>query len=102
MYQICVSGASKGKSLEEGRELAKKAGEAIAKGGHVLLTGATVGLPHFAAVAYKKAGGHSSVGFSPASSKIEHVAKYRLPTDAYDVIVYTGMHYVGRDTFVVT
>ncbi len=100
MYQICVSGASKGKSVEEGRELATAAGQAIAKTGNMLITGATIGLPHFAALACKAAGG-TSVGLSPASSKVEHVRKYRLPTEAYDVILYTGLNYVGRDALLV-
>lgn len=102
MYQICVSGAAKGNSVEEGRELAAKLGEAIARSGHALMTGATVGLPNYAAEAYKKAGGIMSVGMSPAASKVEHVMKYRLPILAYDTIIYTGLHYVGRDTLLIT
>jgi uncharacterized protein (TIGR00725 family) len=102
MYQICVSGAAKGDSVEEGKELARKLGEAIAKAGHSLLTGATIGLPNYAAEGYKAAGGKMSVGISPASSKIEHVMKYRLPIKAYDTILYTGLHYVGRDTLLIT
>ena len=101
MYQICVSGASKGQSVNEGRELAWAAGAAIAKGGHALLTGATVGLPNYSAEGYKEAGGKMSLGISPAASKIEHVHKYRLPLKAYDSILYTGLHYVGRDTLLI-
>ncbi|MGH7195524.1 MAG: hypothetical protein ACREGA_01980 [Candidatus Saccharimonadales bacterium] len=100
-YQICVSGAAKGESVEEGRELAIKAGAAIAKAGHSLLTGATIGLPNYAAEGYKAAGGKMSVGISPAASKIEHVMKYRLPTIAYDTILFTGLHYVGRDALLI-
>lgn len=102
MYQICVSGAAKGDSVEEGRLLAQQLGEAIAKAGHALMTGATIGLPNYAAEAYKKAGGVMSVGISPAASKIEHVRKYRLPVLAYDTIIYTGLHYVGRDALLIT
>lgn len=101
-YQICVSGAARGTSVEEGKELAFVLGEAIAKAGHSLMTGATIGLPNYAAEGYKKAGGHMSVGISPAASKIEHVRKYRLPIEAYDTIIYTGLHYVGRDTLLIT
>ena len=43
-----------------------------------------------------------SVGLSPAASKVEHVMKYRLPTEAYDTILYTGLHYIGRDTLLIT
>lgn len=102
MYQICVSGAAKGESVEEGKALAMELGAAIAKAGHALMTGATIGLPNYAAEAYKKAGGTMSIGISPASSKIEHVMKYRLPTLAYDTILYSGLHYVGRDALLIT
>ena len=101
MYQICVSGAAKGRSVEEGRTLAIAAGKAIAKDGHSLLTGATIGLPNYAAEGYKKAGGHMSLGVSPAASKIEHIRKYRLPTLAYDTILFSGLNYVGRDTLLI-
>jgi uncharacterized protein (TIGR00725 family) len=102
MYQICVSGAAKGDSVAEGKELAIAVGAAIAEAGHALMTGATVGLPNYAAEGYKAAGGKMSFGISPASSKIEHVRKYRLPTEAYDVILYSGLHYVGRDSLLIT
>ncbi len=101
MYQVCVSGAAKGRSVEEGKALAEAAGIAIAKAGHSLMTGATIGLPNYAAIAYKKAGGKMSVGISPAASKIEHVMKYRLPTESYDTILYTGLHYIGRDALLI-
>lgn len=102
MYQICVSGAAKGKSLEEGRTLARAAGKTIATHGHGLMTGATVGLPHEAAVAYKANHGKMSLGISPAATKIEHVFKYHLPTEPYDSIIYSGLHYIGRDALLIT
>jgi len=101
MYQICISGAHNGASVEEGKKLAHQMGIVIAKSGHSLLTGATVGLPNYAAEAYKQAGGAMSLGISPASTKVEHVMKYRLPTKAYDSILYTGLHYVGRDLLLI-
>lgn len=100
-YQICVSGAAKGDSVEQGKELAGELGAAIAKARHTLLTGATSGLPELAAIAYKKADGLMSMGISPAATKIEHVVKYRLPVDPYDCILYTGLHYIGRDILLV-
>ena len=99
-YQICVSGAAKGKSVEEGKELAFMAGKAIAGAGSMLMTGATTGLPNYAAQGAKEAGG-LSIGLSPAASKVAHVKKYRLPTDCYDVILYSGLSYVGRDALLV-
>lgn len=100
-YQICVSGAAKGDSVERGAELAKEIGIAIAKAGHSLMTGATAGLPDYAATGYKVAGGKMSLGLSPAASKIEHVMKYRLPIKNYDAILYTGLHYGGRDALLI-
>ncbi|HLG91043.1 MAG TPA: hypothetical protein VI336_02705 [Candidatus Saccharimonadales bacterium] len=100
-YQICVSGAAKGESVERGAELAKSIGIAIAKAGHSLMTGATAGLPDYAAAGYKATGGKMSLGLSPAHSKVEHVMKYRLPTKHYDAILYTGLHYGGRDALLI-
>jgi uncharacterized protein (TIGR00725 family) len=101
VYQLCISGAAKGDSVEQGRELAEQLGEAVAKAGHALLTGATTGLPEFAASAYKKAGGPSNLGISPAATKVEHVLKYHLPIEDFDTILYTGLHYVGRDVLLI-
>src|SRR5262245_45707890 len=100
-YQICVSGAAKGQTVEQGKKLAHEVGAAIARAGHSLMTGATTGLPDEAAQGYKKAGGHMSLGLSPASTKVEHVMKYRLPTASYDCILYTGLHYGGRDALLI-
>lgn len=99
-YSICVSGAASGKSVEQSHHLAEKTGRAIAKSGHIITTGATVGLPFFAARAAFKAHG-ASIGFSPAASLKEHVFKYRLPIGMFDYINFTGLHYVGRDVYLV-
>ncbi len=99
-YSICVSGAHAGATLELDKNLAERLGTAIAKRGHVLTTGATVGLPFYAAKGAKKAGG-LSVGFSPATSVREHLRKYRLPREYFDFVSYTGLHYVGRDAFLI-
>lgn len=99
-YSICVSGAAAGVTIHESAGLAESVGAAIARSGEILTTGATVGLPYAAAYAAKKEGG-MSIGFSPAVSLREHVRKYRLPQDCFDFINFTGMHYVGRDLYLV-
>lgn len=99
-YSICVSGAASGPTVAADKEVAKKVGEAIAKTGHILTTGATVGLPYYAALGAKEKGG-VSIGFSPASSLREHIWKYRLPYNVFDFINFTGMNYVGRDLYLV-
>jgi uncharacterized protein (TIGR00725 family) len=99
-YTICVSGAAAGGTVIGARENAIKLGNAVAEAGHILTTGATVGLPYFAAFGAKEKGG-TSIGFSPASSLREHLRKYRLPHDVFDFINFTGMNYVGRDLYLV-
>lgn len=99
-YSICVSGAAAGATVKSSKMLAQEVGKAIAKEGHILTTGATVGLPYYAAYGAKKEGG-TSIGFSPASSLREHLRKYRLPHDVFDFINFTGLNYVGRDLYLV-
>ena len=97
-YNIAVSGsatlnkcskATKDKIIETGKE--------IALNNCALISGATSGVPHLASLACRDNGGFN-VGFSPAASKKSHIKKYRLPVEAYDLIIYTGMDYSGRDT----
>ncbi len=99
-YQICVSGAASGATVASSSDLAERIGMSIARKGHITTTGATIGLPYFAAKAAKEVGG-MSVGFSPAASLRAHLFKYRLPIDAFDFINFTGMDYVGRDVYLV-
>lgn len=99
-YSICVSGAAAGQTVKASHDLAEQLGVAIAEEGHIVTTGATVGLPYFAAYGAKINGG-VSVGFSPASSLREHIRKYRLPHDVFDFINFTGLSYVGRDLYLV-
>jgi uncharacterized protein (TIGR00725 family) len=99
-YQICVSGAAAGDTVRTSHQLAFQLGESIAKKGHTLITGATVGLPQYAAKGATQAGG-LSVGFSPAATHREHVFSYRLPTEEFSYINFTGMEYVGRDVYLV-
>lgn len=99
-YSICVSGAAAGPTVNKDAKAAAEIGAAIAKAGMILTTGATVGLPYFAARGAHEAGG-MSIGFSPAASLREHLLKYRLPQDVFDFINFTGLHYVGRDMYLV-
>lgn len=102
-YQICVSGAASGDTVKRSHQLAFELGKAISEQGKTLLTGATVGLPHYAAMGVMSVEGERglSIGFSPAASFREHVATYRLPTKEFDYINFTGMEYVGRDVHLV-
>lgn len=102
-YQICVSGAAAGSTVQASHQLAYDLGVAIAESGATITTGATVGLPWYAAqgaFSVKNRRG-ASVGFSPAASFREHVTVYRLPTVEFDYINFTGMAYVGRNIHLV-
>jgi len=77
-------------------EKAKAIGREIATHGAIITTGATTGFPMYAAMGAKDECGFS-IGFSPASTELEHVETYKLPLDYMDVVVYTGFGYSGRD-----
>ena len=101
-YKICISGGAEGENAKKAAKLAKKVGEEVARRGHMLITGATTGVPFDAAKAAKKLGG-SVVGFSPAGSEEEHSKKYRLPLDPkiFDHIIYAEFGYTGRNLLMV-
>lgn len=96
-YKICVSGAAETEHCGQGAlELARQMGREIVHHNGVILTGATTGIPHFAARGAKEAGG-ISIGLSPAATEKAHVKTYHLPTDYFDLIIYTGFDYSGRN-----
>lgn len=96
-YKICVSGAARTEHCHEDvLEKSKELGREIVRQNGVVVTGATTGVPYWAAIGAKEEGG-ISIGFSPAASEIAHVKSYKLPTDYFDVIVYTGFEYAGRN-----
>ena len=78
----------------------KELAGALAKCEALLLTGATTGLIYEVGKAARDAG-IVHVGISPASSLHEHAERYQLPTDACDVLVYTGFGLKGRNVVLV-
>lgn len=96
-YTIVVSGAAETRHCKPGAlELAKDIGREIVRQGGVLVTGATSGIPYWAAIGAKEEAG-TVIGLSPAASESAHVKSYRLPTDYHDLIIYTGFDYAGRN-----
>ena len=96
-YEIAVSGAAEiSHCCDKVILLSRTFGREIARQGCTLVTGATTGVPYFCAEGCREAGGFN-VGFSPATSEAAHVKTYRLPVEPFDVMVYTGSDYVGRD-----
>lgn len=96
-YKICISGAAETTGCSaDALEKAEKVGQLVARQNMILVTGATTGIPYWAAKGAKEAGG-IVIGISPAASKIHHVNTYRLPLDYHDLIMYTGFGYAGRN-----
>jgi hypothetical protein len=95
--KICVSGASEtGHCGVDSLDKAQALGRHIVQSGAVLVTGATTGFPFWAAKGAKEVGG-ISIGISPATSKDEHVKKFKLPIEHMDLIIYTGGGYSNRN-----
>lgn len=96
-YKICVSGAAESTHCAANAlELAEEVGREIIRQNGVLVTGATSGIPYWAAKGAKEEGG-ISIGLSPAASELAHIKAYKLPTDYFDLIIYTGFDYSGRN-----
>jgi uncharacterized protein (TIGR00725 family) len=95
-YRIGVFGGAFVTGSAEVHELARQIGRSIIGRGHMVITGATSGLPHMAGKAAIEAGG-IVLGISPAKSALEHVRVYAKPLDGCSYIFYTGQGYTGRN-----
>ena len=96
-YKISVSGsADVSRCPACAIKKAQEIGREIVRQGGVLISGATTGIPNWAAKGVKQEKG-LSVGISPAASEMAHIKSYRLPVEFYDIIIYTGAGYAGRD-----
>ncbi len=85
--KIAVYGSASGDIPQDFREKARELGRAIAKRGHVLITGACPGLPYDAV---EGANEHRGIvwGFSPARDLEEHVKRFKFPTAGFTEIKY--------------
>ena len=97
IYKFCVSGAAETDHCQaDTMQKTKELGYEIISHNGIVLTGATTGVPLWAAMGAKEKKG-ISIGLSPASTELEHVKKYKLPTEEFDMIIYTGFGYSGRN-----
>ncbi|MDO8493234.1 MAG: hypothetical protein Q7S19_01680 [bacterium] len=95
--KIAMSGSAETTHLTaEDLNKCEEIGREVARQGAVLVSGATTGVPLWAAKGAKLEGG-VSVGLSPADGERQHVELYKLPLEYMDFIIYTGFGYVGRD-----
>src|SRR3989338_9109064 len=96
-YKFVVSGAANMSfCCSDAEQKSYQIGQEIVRQDGILITGATTGIPFMAAKGAKEQGG-ISIGISPAASYASHVKTYRLPTEYFDFIVYTGFEYSGRN-----
>jgi len=96
-FEIVVSGAAEISHCCQGiEEIAKEIGREIARQKCNLVTGATTGVPYFAALGCEEANGFN-IGFSPATSEKAHLETYKLPLEPFDIMIYTGADYAGRN-----
>lgn len=93
---VGVMGSADHNEPEQIKTQAYELGKVLAIKKYVLITGACPGLPYECARGSRDNGG-ISIGISPALSLHEHVHKYHSPSDAFDVIIYTGSGLMGRE-----
>ncbi|MGC8657796.1 MAG: hypothetical protein ACP5U1_01855 [Desulfomonilaceae bacterium] len=97
--QVAVLGSAREPQGSETSRKAFQLGKEIGRLNGILLTGGCTGLPHKAALGAKEVGG-LALAVSPAANRIEHIERYRYPTDS-DLIVFTGMGNKGRNVVLV-
>jgi len=96
--KLCVSGAAQTEHCgPQAMEQSKELGREVIRQGGIIVTGATTGVPLWAAIGAKEEKGGFSIGLSPASTEAEHVNVYGLPIDYMDLIIFTGFGYSGRN-----
>lgn len=94
--KVGVMGSAGGAMGEDLIERCKELGRAIADAGCAIVTGGCPGLPHYAIIGCKQAGG-LTIGVSPAIGLHEHLHRYGSPADYIDVMIYTGAGLMGRE-----
>ncbi len=98
-YKIAVSGAeTTDHCLSGATEKAREIGRQIVAHDGAVLTGACWGMPYEAVQGAKEKGG-LSIGVSPAISKKDHYNQFKMPTDVFDLIFYTGYGFSARNVW---
>ena len=99
-FKIGVMGSAvekKGDRItKNANKLALELGKEIARHNAILVNGACYGIPYITSKGAKEEGG-MVIGISPAENIREHIDKYKFPTDIYDILLYTGFGFKGRN-----
>lgn len=100
---VMGSGLERGENnlTKKAMKLAYLVGREIARHNCILVNGACGGIPYEASKGAKDADGFV-MGVSPAENLHEHVHKYKFPVDVYNLIIYTGFGFKGRNVVNVT
>lgn len=99
-YKIGVVGSAADSITSDILAKAREMGREIAKNDCILVSGGGPGVPYEAIKSAKENNGFT-IGFSPASDLPEHVARYKFPTEHFDVLIYTGFGLKGRNVLFV-
>ena len=94
--KIGVLGSGKPRLPEKVRKLSYQVGKTIAEHNCILVNGACRGVPYEASKGAKKADGFV-VGVSPAKDLDEHIERYKFPTDKFDLLIFSGFGFKGRN-----
>jgi len=88
---LCISGSPNPSVTcpPEGLDIGRELGEVCAEHSASIMSTSTTGFPLWVALSASRAGS-TTIAFSPASSRHEHVDIFRLPSDGFNHIVYTG------------
>jgi uncharacterized protein (TIGR00725 family) len=96
-FKFAVSGAADAGMCDvNASQKAEEIGREVVRQNGILITGATSGIPDFAAKGAQEEGG-VVIGLSPASSYQHHVKTYKLPIGCCETVIFTGFGYSGRN-----
>ncbi|MBN2453933.1 hypothetical protein JXB11_00135 [Candidatus Woesearchaeota archaeon] len=94
--KIGIIGSGTPRLPEKVKRLAFRTGKAIAEHNCILVNGACTGVPYESSKGAKKADGFV-VGISPAKDMDEHLKHYKFPQDKFDVLIFSGFGFKGRN-----
>ena len=94
--KIGVMGSGKVRQSEKVGKLAFDVGKSIAEHNCILINGACMGVPYEASKGAKKRDGFV-VGISPAKDMDEHIKHYKFPTNNFDLLIFSGFGFKGRN-----
>lgn len=90
--KVSIYGSAGDDSDKVAVEYAREIGKLLAEHGHIVITGASPGVPFEAALAAFNAGGQV-VGYSPATNQNEHETKFNDPIGCFTKLIFIPPDY---------